>query len=50
MKTGFYHVMTFYHISNRSWAICKLIKDLNKRNFFVRERQNLYDVNIHYNI
>ncbi|CAD8093661.1 unnamed protein product [Paramecium sonneborni] len=43
MKTGFYHVMTFYHISNRSWSICKIIKDLNKKGLYQRERQNLYD-------
>ncbi|CAD8101111.1 unnamed protein product [Paramecium sonneborni] len=43
MKTGFYHVMTFYHISNRSWSICKLIKNLNKKGLYQRERQNLYD-------
>ncbi|CAD8186540.1 unnamed protein product [Paramecium octaurelia] len=43
MKTGFYHVMTFYHISNRSWAICRLIKDLNKKGLYQRERQNLYE-------
>lgn len=43
MKTGFFHVFTFYHISNKSWNLSSLIKDLNKRGLFPRERQEMID-------
>lgn len=46
MRTGFYHVQTFYHISNKSWSIHEIIKDLNKKNLFARERTQLYEDSI----
>lgn len=49
MRTSFWHIMTFYHISNRGWGISRLIKDLNKKGLFNREKQSKFEV-IFFNI
>jgi hypothetical protein len=37
------HTFLFYQISSKSWGMAGMIKDLNKRGLFPRERKDMLD-------